>query len=146
MNKIIHCKALLNCSSERAFCLFIKNEEIITWLTEKSEIEPWVGGKYELFWDKNDNENNSTLGCKVTAFELNKLLCFNWKGPVQYADVMNVAKPLTHVCITFFAEKENKTEIHLIHSGWGEGEKWEQARLWFEKVWKQSFLRLENLF
>lgn len=146
MNKIIHCKANLKCNVETAFSMFINNQEVVKWLTEESAIEQRVGGKYELFWDKENRNNNSTLGCKITAFELNRLLCFTWKGPAQYADVMNTADPLTHVCVTFFQINENETEIHLVHSGWGESDKWEQALLWFERVWNQSFNFLEKMF
>lgn len=109
-----------------------------------AHIEPYVGGKYELFWNADDKESNSTLGCKITAIENNSLLCFEWKGPVQFADFMNTADPLTHVSVVFIPDYEdNSTEIHLIHSGWRSEENWEVARVWFESVWKNAFNSLK---
>lgn len=85
MDKIIHCKVRLNCSQQQSFEMFTKNSNVQTWLAENACIEPYVGGKYELFWDVDNKKTNSTLGCKITAIENNKLLCFEWKGPVQFA-------------------------------------------------------------
>lgn len=85
------------------------------------------------------------MGCKITAIENNKLLCFEWKGPVQFADFMNRVEPLTHVSVTFIPGFDNhSTEIHLIHTGWGRNEDWQKARNWFESVWTNALASLNN--
>lgn len=53
IDKIIHCKVKLNCSPRKAFEMFTVNSEIQSWLAESADVEPYVGGKYELFWDAN---------------------------------------------------------------------------------------------
>jgi uncharacterized protein YndB with AHSA1/START domain len=145
MNKIIHAKVKLNCSQEQAFEMFTNNANVQSWLAEMADIEPFVGGKYELFWDVNNKNINSTLGCKITALENNKLLCFEWKGPVQFADFMNTADPLTQVSVMFFPDNNDSTEIHLIHTGWGSDENWEKARIWFDSVWENALNSLNNI-
>jgi uncharacterized protein YndB with AHSA1/START domain len=110
-------------------------------------VEPKVGGKYELFWDRGDRENNSTLGCRITALEKDKFLAFEWKGPTQFKHFMNNIVPLTHVVVFFLPHRENNkpyTEVHLIHSGWGESVEWKEARTWFDKTWKGAFDRLKK--
>ncbi|MFX0080068.1 MAG: SRPBCC domain-containing protein, partial [Candidatus Hermodarchaeota archaeon] len=97
MEKVIHCSTRLKCPPEEAFKMFIDNKLLPTWLPELAEIEARVGGKYELFWDPNDRENNSTIGCKVTAIAPNRLLAFEWKGPIEFKKLMNGVDPLTHV-------------------------------------------------
>lgn len=145
MNKIIYLKVRLNCSQQQSFEMFINNSNVQTWLAEVADIEPYVGGKYELFWDVNNKKTNSTLGCKITAIENNKLLCFEWKGPVQFTDFMNIADPLTHVSVLFIPDyNDNSTEIHLIHTGWGSDENWEKARIWFDSVWEKALNNLKN--
>lgn len=144
MNKIIHCKVKLSCSLQRAFEMFIKNSNVQTWLAESADIEPYAGGKYELFWDVDNKDINSTIGCKITAFEINKLLCFEWKGPEQFSHFMNMAEPLTHVSVLFIPENDDVTEIHLIHTGWRSDENWEEARAWFENVWINALDNLKN--
>lgn len=145
MSKILHHSVRLSCTRPQAFEMFTSGEKLATWLANLAEVEPVQGGKYELFWDPSDKENNSTLGCKVTALEPNRLVAFDWKGPVQFKHFMNVEGRLTHVAV-FFAPADDapsdETEVHLIHSGWGDTPEWEEARLWFQRAWGGAF---ENL-
>ncbi|TKJ29008.1 MAG: hypothetical protein CEE40_10040 [Chloroflexi bacterium B3_Chlor] len=147
MDKIIYQRARLRCDSHRAFEMFTVNGLLESWLTALAEVEPVVGGKYELFWDPGDKEINSTIGCKVTAIERDKFLCFEWKGPAQYQHFMNEADPLTHVVVFFMPREDDSvpsTEAHLIHSGWRGSAEWEEAREWFERAWGAAFKELEN--
>lgn len=82
-----------------------------------ADVEPKVGGKYELFWNPEDKENDSTIECKVLALHLNKFLSFEWKGPKQFRHFMNDVRPLTNVVIAFVPYVEG-TEVHLLHNGW----------------------------
>jgi uncharacterized protein YndB with AHSA1/START domain len=147
MNRIIHHSVLLRCDTHQAFEMFTVNELLQSWLTTLTEVEPLVGGKYELFWDPANKESNSTIGCKVTAIEPGKFLSFEWKGPEQFQHFMNDADPLTHVVVFLIPSGENSvpcTEVHLIHSGWGSSAEWEEARLWFERAWASAFGELRK--
>ena len=148
MNKILHVSVLLRCDVLRAYRMFTQNGLLQSWLTEIADVEPRPGGKYELFWDPNDRENNSTIGCRVTAIEECKFLAFEWKGPAQFKNFMNNITPLTHIVVFFLPyldDKEQSTEVHLLHTGWGDSTEWEEAREWFEKAWKAAFDRLEKV-
>jgi uncharacterized protein YndB with AHSA1/START domain len=146
MDKIIHCKVRLNCNQKRSFEMFTNNSDVQSWLAELADIEPYVGGKYELFWDPDNKTINSTIDCKITAVDNNKLLCFEWKGPVQFEHIMNKAVPLTHVSVLFLPDdnNDNSTEVHLIHTGWGSDEDWEKARRWFDSVWTNALESLKS--
>jgi uncharacterized protein YndB with AHSA1/START domain len=146
MNKIIHRKTLLDCTTGEAFRFLTDNSLLEQWLAVKADVEPEVSGKYELFWNPEDREYDSTIGCKITGIEENKFLSFEWKGPKQYSSFMNSAEPLTHIVVFFLPVDENtKTEMHLIHSGWRRSPEWNEAREWFEKMWEFSFAELNNL-
>jgi uncharacterized protein YndB with AHSA1/START domain len=143
MDKIIYLNTALDCNPVRAFEMFTVNELLESWLTMKADVEPVVSGKYELFWNPENREIDSTIGCKVTAVEPGKFIAFEWKGPAQYDDFMNAADPLTHV-VAFFVPAGDKTEVHLVHSGWRNTPEWEEARQWFVKAWDYAFKRLEE--
>ena len=150
MDKIIHFSAQLNCDQDQVFEMFTTKKHLESWLTMIAEVKPKVGGKYELFWDPNDRENDSTIGCKITAIEPGKFLSFEWKGPKQYKHFMNTVRPLTHVTVFFIPIKNEEhksplTELHIIHTGWGNTEEWEEARQWFENAWKKNTNDLKNL-
>ncbi len=148
MSKIIHRSALLLCTPGRAFEHFNTNDLLSSWLADSADVEPMLGGKYEIFWDPALVENDGTRGCKITGMEPGKFLSFDWRGPTMFQQTMNVADPLTHVVVFFIPYldgDESGTEVHLVHSGWGSGDEWEQARLWFDRAWGLAFGALEGL-
>ena len=149
MDKIIYQAVKLPCDVARAFEMFTVNGELEKWLAVKADVEPRVGGKYELFWNPAEPEFDSTLGCRITALEPGKLLAFEWKGPKQYSDFMNECEPLTHVTVAFVPaeeEGEPRTEVHLVHTGWRGTDEWEEARQWFVRNWEGAFKALEKQF
>lgn len=150
MDKIINLSVWLRCNVKEAFDKFTINEQLESWLTEQAEVEPQTGGKFELFWNPENKEIDSTIGCKILAFQPGKYLAFEWKGPAQFKDFMNTAQPLTHVVIYFLPisgddPDKDFTEVHLIHTGWRNTEEWEKARVWFENSWAMSFEKLSEI-
>ncbi len=143
MDKIVHHSVRLHCNARRAFEMFTVNHLLESWLVNVAEVEPVVGGKYELFWEPEDRENNSTIGCRVTAIEPDKFISFEWRSPKQYKHFANNADPLTHA-VVFFVLAGVNTEIHLIHSGWRSSAEWEEARQWQDRAWGVAFKELER--
>lgn len=141
MENIIQLHVEIDCDINTTFDMFTQNKLLESWLTEKAEVDPKVGGKFELFWAPEDRENNSTIGCKITGIEKNKFISFDWKGPQQFKSFMNFADPLTHVIASFSQENNssNKTTIHLFHTGWRKDPEWQEARNWFERSWVNAF-------
>jgi uncharacterized protein YndB with AHSA1/START domain len=130
--------------------MFTKNELVESWLIKlfseggHADIQPNLGGGYELFWDPERKEQNSTLGCKITAIVPDRILAFDWKGPVDFEKFMNI-DPLTHVVVSFFSNRDGSTDVHLIHSGWGNSSQWDAAREYFKKGWASAFQNLEYI-
>jgi uncharacterized protein YndB with AHSA1/START domain len=143
MDKIIYRKINLPCDEQKAFQMFTENEHLENWLTVIADVEPQTGGKYELFWNVGDRENDSTIGCKVLIVHPNSLIAFEWKGPKQFKHFMNDARPLTHV-IVFICSSQRGSEVYLFHTGWRNTPEWGEARQWFEKNWESAFERLKN--
>lgn len=148
MDKVLHHSVRLNCDAHRAFEMFTVNQLIQSWFPKAADVEPVVGGKYELFWDPEDRENNSTLGCKVTAIQQDRFIAFEWKGPPQFKNFMNIADPLTHVVVFFIPckdETNSYTDVFVIHSGWRNSEEWEKARRFFRKAWDEELEELRQV-
>jgi len=146
MQKIIQIEVEFNCGVHEAFNFFTNNEKLESWLPEKAEVEPKVGGKYELFWDPKNREINSTIGCKITSIEKDKFVSFEWKGPEIFQSFMNFCDPLTHVVVAFYSSSEDpkKTSLFLFHSGWRNDPEWQKARDYFEKAWLGALTNLKE--
>lgn len=108
--------------------------KITKWFSAEAKIEPHQGGAYELFFDPSNHESMSTKGCKITAIKPGSQLAFQWKGPDQYAHFMNTP-PQTHVEVNFTPKKQ-ETELTIKHTGWKEGDQWQEAKEWHNKAWQ----------
>ena len=149
MNNILYHSVRLHCNVTRAFDMFTVNKRLQSWLTVIADVEPKVGGKFELFWNPEDKENDSTIGCKITAIKPDSFVAFEWRGPKQYKHFMNEIYPLTHVVVFFIPCSEEAgttycTDVHLIHSGWRNSAEWQEARLWTGKNWDNTFEKLKK--
>lgn len=144
MDKIIHLTVELPCSPQTAFTYFTSGPKLERWLTVKADVEPKAGGKYELFWDPADPENDSTIGCRLLVVEEPHYLNFEWKGPRQFKRQMNFRRPLTNVSVIFTPSPAG-TIVSLLHTGWGEGDDWDTPREFFEHAWRGAFEQLLKL-
>lgn len=143
MDKIIYKSIKLRCGPALAFEMFTVNHHLEKWFSAVADVETKVGGKYELFWDPEDKENDSTFGCKILAMQPNLFLSFEWKGPKQFKHFMNEVRPLTNV-VVFFIHSNKGTEVHVLHTGWRETEEWKEAYEWFENAWTMVLSELEK--
>ena len=146
MENIILIKEEIECDISTEFEFFTVNKLLENWLTEKADVDPKIGGKYELFWEPENKEINSTLGCKITGIEKDNFISFDWKGPADFRSFMNFSDPLTHV-IVFFAQNDsnlNNTNIYLFHTGWRNDSEWQKARNYFENAWLKALTILKE--
>jgi phenylpropionate dioxygenase-like ring-hydroxylating dioxygenase large terminal subunit len=141
---IIHQTCQLDCSPSEAYQWFTEDEKLETFFAVEANVEPKLGGKYELSWDPENKPDDSTIGCRITALAAGRMLAFDWKGPVQFAAIMNEADPLTHVVLSFFPLDPERCEIHLVHTGWREGDTWMAARDYFDHAWRSVFDALKE--
>lgn len=125
-----------------AFKYFSDEDRITEWLCYEAKIDPYVDGRYELFWEPDEDHQNSTQGCRITSFEKPYLISFDWKGPRSLDKVMNQTDPLTHVSVFFYPLKEGHTRVVLQHTGFRKTEEWLPARMFFEKAWEMALKRL----
>jgi uncharacterized protein YndB with AHSA1/START domain len=144
VDKVIHLSAFVAVPPAKAFAYFTDATLLQQWLTAVADVEAHPGGKYELFWQPDDRENNSTLGCRVTAFAPGQIVAFQWRSPKQFKSFANTADPLTHVVVAFVPESSG-TRINLIHAGWRSSPEWEEARAWQDKAWTGAFEELKRV-
>jgi len=136
----IDIQMLIDQPIEKVFDAWIKPELIEQWLARKARVEPAPGGIYELFWDPENPGINSTVGCRIGSIVPNAELSFNWKGPEPYAKVMGDA---TKVFVRLEMQG-NATLLRFVHTGWGTGARWEEARLWQAEAWRRAITNLKN--
>ena len=71
------------------------------------------------------------------------MLSFTWNSPPHLPEVRNQR---TAVTLRFSALGENRTEVRLTHSGWGDGGQWDQSFAYFDTAWGKVLANLEKRF
>lgn len=125
-------------SLDTAWKMWTDAASLKTWLCEDATVGSKVGDSFELFWEPEHRDRNSTIGCKINAIDIGKNICFNWKGPVPFADFMNVSPAPTYVVVAFRPVGKDQTLVVLQHGGWGKGPQWDEARKWQEQAWRKA--------
>jgi len=143
-DRVISITTLVPLPGREAFRHFTDPALLERWLAPQAKVEMRIGGGYELFWQPEDPENNSTIGCRITALTPDQLVAFQWRSPVQFKPFANGADPLTHVVVTFHEDAQG-TRIQLIHTGWRSEVRWEDARVWQDRAWRMAFRSLERI-
>lgn len=143
LDRVVTLSASVPIPPEEAFPWFTDPRRLEAWLTVRADVEARVGGLYQLFWDPERPSDDSTIGCRITAFLPSRLLAFQWRSPKQFKRIVNGADPLTHVVVSLFPESEG-TLVHLLHSGWRSAPEWDEAREWQERTWRVALARLED--
>lgn len=128
---------------DQIWLAWTSSERITSWFAPEASIDPRPGGYFELYFDPGNHDHECTKGCVFTLVEPKKRLGFTWKGPGQFARLMNDPSNLTSVLVTFHDE-DGTTRIVLKHTGWGEGEGWAEARSWHKRAWKEALDSLKS--
>jgi len=84
-------------------------------------------------------ENESTIGCLITAISPPRHLAFTWRGPGVLASLMNEQAdpppPPTHVTVRLSPTSAGM-HVELRHGGFKDDERWDEALAWQERAWQ----------
>jgi uncharacterized protein YndB with AHSA1/START domain len=119
---------------------FLAPEKLVRWLCKRADVEPRVGGRYELFWDPARPEVNSTLGCKVLEYEPGKLKV-SWAGNEEQLEFMEPGSTTVAVSVE---PAGSGCHLRLEHYGFGDCDRWLKAERWFDLAWKKAIARLKE--
>lgn len=124
-SKVIGKQAITTATLEDAWKAWNTVEGVTSFFVPKATIEPVVGGRYELFSSlKPPKGFQGTEGCKVLTLEPLKHLAFEFIAPPQFP---NVRRLQTRVDVAFGqVTRGGVVKLDLVHSGFLEGEEWDE--------------------
>ncbi|HEY6238667.1 MAG TPA: SRPBCC domain-containing protein, partial [Thermoplasmata archaeon] len=103
------------------------------WLCTSAEVEPKMGGKFDLQFDQEPRFHSRG---RVTRMTADVDLGFSWMGPPTFGAMLNEPEPQTEVYVRLMESPEG-IDVTLEHSGWKSGEEWEDARSWHFHFWDE---------
>jgi uncharacterized protein YndB with AHSA1/START domain len=121
-------------SLESAWKTWTTAEGVTSFFAPKVNIDPRVGGPYELFFDlKAPRGFQGTEGCKVLGVDAQKNLAFEFLAPPQFPNARRVH---TRVDVKFEEVLNGGlVKVSLVHSGFREGEEWDECLDFFNWSW-----------
>jgi len=122
------------------FGAFTDPAHLTGWLSDTAEVDLRPGGKYHLGWKEPVAFESRGVVRELTA-DLD--FGFSWQSPPQFAELMNLPEPKTHVYVRL-QESPEGIDITLEHSGWVSGDAWEEARSWHFQLWDDRLHRLKD--
>jgi len=132
---------------ERVWQAMVEPSQAAMWFAALARITAERGGAYELFWQPDAPEHNSTIGCRITAIAPCRYLAFTWRGPDELSAIMNDGDPPpapTHVTITL-TPTATGTDVNVLHTGFGNDDGWADAAAWHERSWIACLENLEAM-
>lgn len=132
---------------ERVWRALVEPSQAGMWFAALANITAERGGAYELFWQPDSPEHNSTIGCRITAIAPCRYLAFTWRGPDELNAIMNDGDPPpppTHVTITLTSTAAG-TDVNVRHTGFGHDDGWPEAATWHERSWVACLDNLEAM-
>lgn len=101
----------------------------------KAIVEARPGGAYEIWFlpDAPAGQRGAENGI-VLGIQDKHMISFTWAMPPYMEEI----RPhMTVVQIRFEPAGKDRTRIRLYHTGFGEGEAWDEGRNYFAKTWPQ---------
>lgn len=124
---------------ERVWWAWTTEEGLAGWLCRHAEVEPFVGGRYELFLDERLGAHREPeLRCQVLSIDHPRLLQLLWRGP----DESDLEAGETEVRVRLFPTLDG-TRLEITHSCCEQTDGWEDTRAALERLWIDSLERLQ---
>lgn len=145
MSKQIQSQVIISAPLSKVWKAWTTYDGAKTFFAPDCRIDLRVGGAYEMFFDPTAPEGErGGEGLTILAIQPEKMLSFTWNSPPSLPDVRG---QLTHVTLRFKSLEDGKTQLSLIHDGWGEGGQWDEAFDYFTLAWGDVVLpRLQYRF
>ena len=109
-------------------------EGIKSFFAPACNVDLKVDGPFEILFDPAaETGKRGAEGCRILAFQPEKMLAFTWNAPPHLAEAR---KHWTHVVVRFEEAGPGSTRITIRHDGWGEGGEWDRAFEYFDRAWE----------
>jgi uncharacterized protein YndB with AHSA1/START domain len=119
-------------------------EGIQSFFAPEARIEARPGGPFEVYMNPYAKPGMKGADDMVfLALQEKQMLSFTWNAPPHLPEVR---RHRTSVTVRMKSAGEGVTEVHLVHSGWGDGGQWDQAFAYFDRAWGNVLANLEKRF
>lgn len=140
--RLIRKQAVISASPETAWKTWTSLEGVTSFLAPRANIEPKLGGLYELMFEpKAPKGFRGTEGSRILRFDPPSNLAFEFLAPPEFPNVRRVRTRVELALEEVL--KGGVVNIRLLHSGFMEGEEWDECLDFFNWSWDLALARLQ---
>jgi uncharacterized protein YndB with AHSA1/START domain len=126
---------------DKVWWAWTTEEGLAAWLCQRAEVQPFVGGQFELFLDEDGHhQREPELRCQVLSIDHPRLLQLSWHGP---GDAEAEVGP-TEVKVELFPALDG-TRLAITHACSDQLAGCEDSRQLIERMWIDSLERLQEV-
>ena len=119
-------------------------EGIKTFFASDARVEARPGGPFEIYFNPYARPGLKGADDMVfLALQEPRMLSFTWNAPPHLPEVRGQR---TSVTVRLQPAGEGRTEVRLVHTGWGDGGQWDKAYQYFDRAWGNVLANLEKRF
>lgn len=130
-DQTISLEVTVEASPAEVYRLWTTSEGVKKFIAPAAEIDPVVGGRYQVAFDPAsdpDGKAYGTYACKILRLEPNHLVAFEWTFPPLGAELNTQPFPTwVEVRIDPVPGQPGQSVVHLQHFGFPHSEKWDKA-------------------
>jgi len=124
---------------DRVWWALTTGEGLACWLCRRAEVEPYVGGRFELFLEERAEPLiEPELRCQVLSIDHPRLLQLAWHGP----EAGPFESSESEVRVQLFPTLSG-TRLEITHACTDPCYTWDEIRLSLERMWIDSLERLQ---
>jgi uncharacterized protein YndB with AHSA1/START domain len=159
-DRAIRIELVVSGAPSEVYKLWTTEAGLRSWFAPDARVDARVGGRYEIIFDPATDPDGSvrgTKGARILELVPERKLVFEWiafvsqehpgYGGPPYMQEPERSLKKTRVEVTFELSPSdaNKMRITLVHNGFSEGPKWDEALAYFrDKGWPGILRRLTN--
>ena len=142
--RMVRKEVVVNASLDEVWHAWTTNEGAETFFAPKTNIDPTVGGHYEIYFAPDNPWGfRGADDCRVQSIVPMKSLAFTWNAPPDFG----VIRTLHTIVVLRFEELSPKqVKVHFTQMGWGDGEEWDKVYHYFDDAWNVVLGRLRYRF
>ncbi|HVE50792.1 MAG TPA: SRPBCC domain-containing protein [Casimicrobiaceae bacterium] len=119
-------------------------EGIISFLAPEAKVEPKVGGAFHVYFNPLAEPGmKGADDMRFMALQPKRMLSFDWNAPPHLSQAR---QQRTFVVVRFTSVGDKDTQVTLHHTGWGDGDEWDKAYVYFDRNWMNVLTNLKTRF
>jgi uncharacterized protein YndB with AHSA1/START domain len=109
------------------------SNDLLTAFETTGEIDLRIGGPFEVHFGQDLPEGDKgSEGCQILSYVPDRMVSYSWNSPPT---IPGARERRSWAVVEFVPIGSNQTRVRLTHTGFGQGEAWDETHAYFVRAW-----------